>query len=129
MKDRRNIVLHPDPAYAPEGAVVAHSTEELFSVLEQLKTRGLRSEDVFVIGGASVYRQMLPYCSRAYITRFLHSFQKDVWFPNLDELPEWELVQESPAVHSKYRGANGSKGEISFVFREYRKKDTTVSPA
>lgn len=129
LKDRRNIVLNPDPAYAPEGAVVAHSIEELFSILEQLKTQGLRSEDIFVIGGASVYRQLLPYCDRAYITQFLHSFPKDVWFPNLDEQPEWELVEESEAHHGSYRGANGSKGEISFVFKEYVKKETTVSPA
>ena len=95
LKDRRNIVLNPDPEYAPTGAVVVHSLEELFAKLEELKRDGLCSEDIFVIGGASVYRQLLPYCDRAYITEFRRSFDKDVWFPNLDELPEWPLIVTS----------------------------------
>ena len=128
LKDRRNIVLNPDPEYAPTGAVVVHSLEELFAKLEELKRDGLCSEDIFVIGGASVYRQLLPYCDRAYITEFRRSFDKDVWFPNLDELPEWHLIVTSELHTGKYRGAGGVEGEISFVFKEY-KKDETVLPA
>ena len=47
LKDRRNIVLNPDPEYAPEGAVVVHSLEELFACLESLQRDGLRLDDVF----------------------------------------------------------------------------------
>lgn len=122
LKDRRNIVLNPDLDYAPEGAIVAHSLEELFEILKGLETQGVKSEDVFIIGGASVYRQMLPYCDKAYITKFRKSFEKDVYFPNLDEMPEWELVSQSDEISAIYRGAGGAQGEISFVFAEYTKK-------
>ena len=90
LKDRTNIVLHPDPDYKPEGAVVAHSLPELFEILKRFDTN-----DVFAIGGASVYRQLLPYCDTAYVTKFKKSYPKDVWFENLDENPEWALVSES----------------------------------
>ena len=130
LKDRRNIVLNPDPAYAPEGAVVVHSIEELTAKLETLqKEDGLASEDVFVIGGASVYKQLLPYCSHAYVTEFLHRFEKDVWFPNLDELPEWKLISVSDTIHAPYRGPGETQGEIDFVFKEYAKTETENSPA
>lgn len=92
LKDRQNIVLNPDVNYAPEGAVVVHSLDELFEKLDELKKAGLKDEDVFVIGGASVYKQMLPYCNKAYITKFEQSFEKDVYFPNLDEMAEWHIT-------------------------------------
>ena len=81
-----NIVLHPDKDYAPEGAVVVHSIEEAVKEAEKY-------DDVFVIGGASVYRQMLPYCDTAYVTKFERSFEKDVYFENLDASDEWELAE------------------------------------
>lgn len=76
---------------------------------ESLQRDGLRLDDVFVIGGASVYRQLLPYCEKAYVTVFRRCFEKDVWFPNLDELPEWRLVCESEPVFGKFRGAGGPR--------------------
>ncbi len=129
LKERRNIVLNPDPDYAPAGAVVVHSLEELFAKLKALRAEGLRTEDVFVIGGASVYRQLLPYCDKAYVTQFRHCFEKDAWFPNLDELPEWRVADVSEPVTGTYRGAGGTGGEISFVFKEYIKKSGTDLPA
>lgn len=122
LKDRRNIVLNPDRDYAPEGAVVAHSLEELFDLLKKFENEGLASDDVFIIGGASVYRQMLPYCNRAYITKFKKSFEKDVYFPNLDEMAEWSVVSESEDITAIYRGAAGVTGEITFNFVEYVRK-------
>lgn len=119
LKDRRNIVLNPDPNYAPDGADVVHSLDELFYKLEELKTAGVDSNDIFVIGGASVYRQMLPFCDRAYVTKFRKSFEKDVWFPDLDSSPEWKLLYESDVITAKYRGASGDSGEITFTFTEY----------
>lgn len=86
LKNRVNIVLHPDKDYAPEGAVVVHSIEEAVKEAEKY-------DDVFVIGGASVYRQMLPYCDTAYVTKFERSFEKDVYFENLDASDEWELAE------------------------------------
>ncbi len=92
LPNRTNIVLNWDPDYAPEGAIVVHSLDELFEELKKYN-----DEDVFVIGGASVYNQLLPHCKNAYITKFIHSFESDVKIPNLDELPEWHIKwQEEP---------------------------------
>lgn len=122
LKDRNNIVLNPDENYAPEGAIVAHSLDELFGLLEEMKNGGLSEEDIFVIGGASVYRQMLPYCTKAYITKFTSSFKKDVYFPNLDEMSDWKIVDESDEISAVARNGVGEKFNISFKFVEYAKK-------
>mgnify|MGYP003294504841 CR=1 FL=1 len=58
--------------------------------MEELKK--YPSEDIYIIGGESVYRQLLPYCDTAHITKIDHEYQADTYFPNLDENPEWELT-------------------------------------
>ena len=71
-------------------AIVVHSIEEA------LKEAGkYPSEDVYVIGGDSIYRQMLPYCSKAHVTKIDFAYQADTFFPNLDEMEEWEVTEES----------------------------------
>ena len=92
LPNRTNIVLNWDPDYAPEGAIVVHSLDELFEELKKYDT-----DDVFVIGGASVYNQLLPYCSKAYVTKFMKTFESDVRIPNLDEAEEWhQTAAEEP---------------------------------
>lgn len=59
---RRNVILSRDPEYRVKGADVCHSVEEC---LELLKNYG--PDDIYIIGGESIYRQFLPYCSRAEI--------------------------------------------------------------
>ena len=51
------------------------------------------AENVFVIGGGSIYRQMLPYCDTAYITKVHCTIDSDTYFPNLDEAPDWQLQE------------------------------------
>ena len=53
------------------------------------------AEDVYVIGGESVYRALLPYCDKAYVTRIDHAYLADTYFPNLDEDPEWKMTKVS----------------------------------
>lgn len=89
LKNRTNIVVSRKNS-SIEGAVVVPSIEE--AVKEAQK---YASEDVFVVGGASIYEQMLPYCDTAYVTKTEFSYQADTWFPNLDKLAEWELTGES----------------------------------
>ena len=113
LKNRVNIVLHPDPAYAPEGATVVHSIDE--AVAEAAK---YNTDDVFVIGGASVYRQMLPYCKRAYITKIEKSFEKDTWIPDLDASPEWELKEEGELMRSN---PETDKVDVEFKFTVYER--------
>ncbi|KSV58486.1 dihydrofolate reductase [Acetivibrio ethanolgignens] len=89
LKNRTNIVI-TSKSCEIEDAVVVHSLEEALAETEKYP-----SEEVFVVGGASVYEQFLPYCDRAYVTRTDFSYQADTWFPNLDKLPDWELTGES----------------------------------
>lgn len=90
LKNRVNIVLTKDPSYEKEGALIVHDTEELQNVLARYA-----DSNVFVIGGASIYRQLLEMCDTAYITKIDYSYDADVWFPNLDTDPDWELESVS----------------------------------
>lgn len=90
LKNRTNIILSRNEDYAVNGAIVVHSVEEL---LEELKK--YNSEDIYVIGGDSIYKQMLPYCDTAHVTKIDHAYEADSYFPNLDKDPEWEVTADS----------------------------------
>ena len=85
LPKRRNILLSRQEIEIP-GFETAHSPEE---AMEMSKNDGR----VFVIGGGTVYKQMIPLCDRAYITKVHCTTPCDTWFPNLDESPEWKLVE------------------------------------
>lgn len=90
LKNRLNIVITSDKSYKVEGAVVVHSIEEA------IKAAGDYSdEDVYVIGGESIYRQMLPYCKVAHITKIDYAYQADAYFPNLDDDKDWHITETS----------------------------------
>lgn len=84
LKKRTNIVITRDKNYAVKDAIVVHSVEE---ALDELKK--YPSEDIYVIGGDSIYRQMLPYCDVAHVTKINHAYEADTYFPNLDEKEDW----------------------------------------
>lgn len=90
LPKRTNIVLTRDEKYEKEGAVIVHSTDELFEELKKYET-----DDVFVIGGESIYRQLEPFCNTAYITKIDYEYTADAHFPNLDVMDEWEVLEES----------------------------------
>ena len=90
LKNRTNIILTRNPEFTAKGAVICHSTEE---ALEELKK--YPSEDVYIIGGDAIYKEFLPYCDVAHVTRTEHAYDADAWFPNLEEDPEWELTGQS----------------------------------
>lgn len=90
LKNRTNIILSTDRSYKVKDAVVVHSIPELLEELKQYD-----SKDVYIIGGESIYRQMLPYCDTAHVTKIYHFYEADTYFPNLDELPEWEITATS----------------------------------
>ena len=87
LKKRTNIVLTSDKNYKVKDAVVVNSVEALLEELKQYN-----DEDIYVIGGESIYRQLLPYCKVAHITRIDHTYEADTYFPNLDEMREWKIV-------------------------------------
>ena len=90
LPERVNIVLTRDPGYRVKGAVVVHSVEE--AVKEAGKCT---PKELLVIGGESIYRQMLPLCDTAYVTKIDHAFDADTYFPNLEEDEEWRMTKIS----------------------------------
>ena len=108
LKKRINIVLTHDRSYQVKDAVIVHDKEEL---LEELKK--YREDDVFVVGGGSVYELLLPYCDTAYVIRIDMAYQADTFFPDLDQDPEWELTEESDEQ---------TCFDIEFTFTVYRRK-------
>lgn len=90
LKGRTNIVLTRNPEYKIKDAIVVHSVEEL---LEELKNYD--TEDIYIIGGDSVYKQMLPYCDTAHVTKIDRAYEADSYFPNLDASGEWEITADS----------------------------------
>ncbi len=90
LKNRVNIVITKDMNYKVKDAIVVHSIEE---ALEQSKK--YQEEDVYVIGGESIYKQMLPYCNIAHVTKIDYEYDADTFFPNLDKDPEWKASEVS----------------------------------
>ena len=105
LKNRVNIIITRNPSYSVPDALVAHSVQEALTFAKDYDT-----DDVFIIGGASIYRQFLPYCDTAYVTKTDHCFDADTYFPNLDEDSEWECVEE---------GEEQTCYDIEFRFTKY----------
>ena len=109
LKNRTNIILSEDKKYKVKDATVVHSLDEL---LEELKKYA--SEDVYVIGGESIYRQLLPYCDSADVTKIEHSYAADAFFPDLDKDPEWQITAESDEM---------TYFDIAYYFVRYERKN------
>ena len=86
LPGRENIVLTRQEDLELPGFTVCHSPCEAAE-------RSRLAQRVFVIGGGSIYQQMLPYCDTAYITKVHCAPASDTYFPNLDQDPQWELTQ------------------------------------
>lgn len=90
LAGRDNLVLTTRQSYCFGDAVVVHSVQE---ALERLRLYA--DEKIFIMGGESVYRAFLPYCSRAYVTKVSSRFRADCFCPNLEEDGKWEIVSQS----------------------------------
>nr|MCR5704192.1 dihydrofolate reductase [Eubacterium sp.] len=90
LKNRVNIVLSRNTNYQKDGGIVVHSVEEL---MEELKK--YTDKEVYCIGGESIYEMLLPYCDTAHVTKIDYAYRADAYFPNLDEMPEWKITQDS----------------------------------
>lgn len=106
LKNRTNLLLSTDRTLDVAGAIVAHDLEELLAYCHQCSNDAL-----CVIGGASVYELLLPYCTTAQITRTLVSPEADRFFPNLDLLPGWEITSTSEVFEEQ---------GISFQYVDYK---------
>lgn len=84
LRNRENIVITDTPGEIFDGCTVVYSIKE---ALERCST----NEECFIIGGASVYQQLLPFANRLYITWVHKEFEGDVFFPLID-FKEWKIV-------------------------------------
>lgn len=107
LKNRTNIVLSANPGYQVKGAVVVHCLKELLKELENYD-----SSRIYVIGGASVYDMMLPYCDTVHVTKIDHAYEADAFFPNLDEKPEWKITADSEEQ---------TYFDLEYVFQKYER--------
>ena len=93
LKNRTNIVLSADPTHEYEGCINLHTMDDLHKKMREIDESG---EDIYVIGGASIYRALLPYVDDALVTKVDAVGGADVFFPNLDEDPAWQCVEAGP---------------------------------
>lgn len=107
LKDRINIVL--SSSVLADECIIASNTDDLFDILRQFDTN-----EVFIIGGASMYKQMLPYCDTAYVTKVHSDAEADAFFPNLDRAEGWECVEKRDA-----------EDVVPITFCTYKNKNVT----
>lgn len=107
LPKRTNIILTKNKDYRVRDAQTVHSVEELLEVLKAYKT-----EDICVIGGDSVYQQLLPYCDVAHVTYIEQTYAADRYFPNLDKDPEWVMTAESEEQ---------TYFDLTYYFRRYER--------
>ena len=99
LKNRVNIVLSGDPAHEYENVVNVHTFDDFLQAIRERANR----KTVYVIGGASIYRQMLPYCSKVLLTKVNADGGAEVFFPNLDERDDFVLESASePVMDGEY---------------------------
>ena len=107
LKKRTNIVLTSDPDYQVKDAVVVHNMDELHEELKKYP-----SDSIYILGGESVYRQLLDECDVAHITKIDYEYEADAYFPNLDEMEDWELAEE---------GEEQTFFDIEYYFNKYKR--------
>lgn len=109
LKDRTNIVLSRNKDFENPKVTICRSLEDLFKELDKQQN----PEHVVVIGGESIYRQLLPFCVEAYVTKIEKTYLADKYFVNLDQDQDW--VQVSTSEAKTYQ-------DIEFRFIKYIKK-------
>ena len=109
LKNRTNIVLSADKSHNYEGVVNVHSFEEFLKIVAKYA----QNEDVYIIGGASMYRQTLDYVDLVYLTKVDAIGGAEVFFVNIDEDPRFEIISESEPLQD---------GDYKIKFVTYRNK-------
>ena len=108
LPNRVNVIMSRNYDFEKEGAVILHSVDELQDFLN------LSADEVFLIGGASMYNSLIGLCDKAIITSIRAEYEADCYFPDLDKDPDWELEFEEDTVMSE-------KG-VEFTVRHYKRK-------
>ncbi|MBP1993551.1 dihydrofolate reductase [Paenibacillus eucommiae] len=106
LPGRRNVIITQNPRFSAEGCEVIHSVEQALELFHD--------EELFVIGGAEIFRLFLGKVDRMYITEIDHEFAADTYFPDMS-MEQWELV-------SSEQGQQDEKNPYVFHFRIYDRK-------
>ncbi len=104
---RTNIVLTRDAQYQVKGAKLCCCAEEVLELVKQFPT-----DDIYIIGGQTVYEQFLPYCDEALVTYIDYEYAADTYFPNLDQDPDWKMTDESDEQ---------TYFDLCYTYRTYRR--------
>lgn len=83
LPNRTNIILSLDPHFDPEGCMVVRSIEEALDMAKRSE-----AEEIFIIGGASIYRQFIPLAERLYLTLVEGEYEADTFFPEYGDFTE-----------------------------------------
>ena len=112
LPNRENVVItrkvYKDEygRYKDDDGVVYTELERVFDVFKFVKKHSLNSS-YFVIGGGQIYKELLPYCDKVYVTKINHSYENvDTYFPNLEKSEEWEMIidgEEKEYCGTKYK--------------------------
>lgn len=109
LKNRTNIVLSKDVNHQYDGVINVHDFDEFLHVIKEYSV----NEDVYIIGGASIYAQTLPYVDKVLLTRVFADGEAEVFFPNLDLDPAFEIIHKDPPLMD---------GDIKIQFLTYKNK-------
>ena len=94
LPKRINIVLSSDPSHNYEGVINVHSFDDFLKIIKEKSLE----DDVFIIGGASIYNQTLDYVDKVFLTKVDADGQAEVFFNNLDENKNFYLQEESVSI-------------------------------
>ena len=108
LPKRRNIVITRDRNFQRDNVEVVHSIEEALALVA-----GEDPEKVWVIGGGEIYKAMLPHCSRCCMTKVYAQPECEVFFPNLDEMEDWQVACSETVARD---------GELEYQFIDYMRK-------
>ncbi len=107
LEGRTNWIMTRNPNLQVEGAEIMNEFSATLAKAASIERSG---EKVYVIGGATIYEQFLPYCSAAEVTMADRVWPADVYFPNLLEIPGWAEVSRSEPLHA------GVKSPFTYQF-------------
>ena len=109
LKNRQNIVLTKDNEFKRDEVFIVHSVEQAIE-----KVSLMNPDEVYIIGGQSIYEAFLPYCEKAFVTKVHGIFKADKYFLNLDQSENWILVHESDRLLTQ--------SGVHITFCEYKRK-------
>ena len=108
LPGRKNIVLTDDPQEVIDSSITAYSIKDALSKSE-------KNEEIFIIGGGSIYRQFMPIADRLYITHVHKIAPADIYFPEID-LNIWEITE-------KEEFKNGENDSIPYTYTIYERRN------